>query len=117
MLEELPHSSRGKSYTFSELDRPRIFFLVVGGGELFGGNKTSRITCEDVSRGLALALSLIAGMSLSEILILTGLNILFLPGGNYTRALFLKVQSTDPGGLPHSLFLLVIRCHLGFPQC
>lgn len=52
---------------------------------------------------------------LHEILILTGLNIT--PSGNYTRALFLKVQSADPGGFPHSLFLLVIRCHLLFPHC
>lgn len=109
MLKELPRSSHGKSCTFSELDRPRIFFFWLGS---FSG-ETRQV-------GLHVrmwALSLIAGMSLSEILILTGLNILFLPSGNYTSALFLEVQSADPGGLPHSLFLLVIRCHLPFPQC
>lgn len=89
--------------------------MVVGGGDLFRGDKL--ITCADVSRGLALALSLTAGMSLREILILTGLNILLLSSGNFSRALFLKVQSADPGGFPHSLFLLVIRCHLPFPHC
>lgn len=81
----------------------------------FQGSKS--ITCADVSRGLALALSLAAGMSLREILILMGLNILFLPSRNFSRVLFLKVQSADPGGFPHSLFLLVIRCHLPFPHC